>query len=97
VYCSCRCGVADGQPDEPDYPFCTCPSGFECSEIRPSLGVGDPALTGKFCIRQGTAYDPDADQCGKVDGYWSSGAEGVQCAGVASGDCTNPSVPCKDP
>src|SRR5262249_17842881 len=34
VYCSCRCGVADGDPAEPDFDFCTCPSGFTCSQIR---------------------------------------------------------------
>ena len=96
VYCTCRCGVADGQPDEPDFDFCTCPDGFECSEIRPYAGVGDRTLTGKFCIKAGTAYRPDEDQCGFVDGYWSSGDAGLSCAGVRSGKCLSASGPCEN-
>lgn len=95
VYCTCRCGVAEGQPDEPDYDFCTCPDGFECTEIRPYTGVGDRTLTGKFCIKAGTVYRPDQDQCGFVDGYWTSGAgAGLSCAGVGSGECLSGSGPC---
>jgi len=81
VYCTCRCGVADGEPDDPSYPFCACPDGFECSEIRKNVGLGDATLTGKYCIKQGTAYDPNVDQCGYVDGHW-----GPSCAGAASGN-----------
>ena len=96
VYCTCRCGVADGEPDEPDFDFCTCPEAFECSEIRPYTGVGDKALTGKFCIRAGTAYDPNQDQCGFVDGYWSAGNGDAACGGVPSGKCQSPDGPCDD-
>ena len=96
VYCTCRCGVADGEPDEPDFDFCECPDGFECSQIRPDVGLGDPAATGKFCIRRNTAYDPDQDQCGFVDGYWSSGGDGVGCAGVPTNKCLTPDGPCDD-
>ncbi len=96
VYCTCRCGVADGEPDEPDFDFCTCADGFECSQIRPYTGVGDKALTGKFCIKAGTAYDPDQDQCGFVDGYWSAGSGDMACAGAPSGECQSPDGPCED-
>ena len=81
VYCTCRCGVADGEPDDPDYPFCACPDGFECSEVRKNYGLGDASITGKYCIKQGTAYDPNQDQCGLVDGHWE-----MKCGGVASGN-----------
>lgn len=81
VYCTCRCGVAEGQPDEPDYPFCGCPDGFECSEIRKNVGLGDVSITGKYCIKAGTAYDPNQSQCGLVDGHWDS-----SCAGLPSGN-----------
>ncbi len=91
VYCTCRCGVADGEPDEPDYPFCGCPDGFECSEIRKNVGLGDATLTGKYCIKQGTAYDANKDQCGLVDGHWTS-----TCSGVGSGMCQSSGGPCAD-
>ena len=85
VYCSCRCGVAEGAPEEPDFDFCTCPGGFECSEIQPYSGLGDTTVAGKYCIKAGTAYDPTQDQCGFVDGHWTAGGGGLTCAGAPSG------------
>lgn len=88
VYCSCRCGVAEGEPEDPNFNFCTCPDGFECSEIRKNVGLGDLKITGKYCIKLDTAYDANGDQCGQVDGYWASGSDtGIKCAGVPSGQC----------
>lgn len=78
VYCSCRCGVADGALPEPDFNFCACPRGFTCSEIRPDLNRGDPELTGKYCIREGTAFQ-SASSCGTSPGNHAS-----PCAGVGS-------------
>jgi hypothetical protein len=78
VYCSCRCGVAEGQPDDPNFNFCTCPTGYECKEIRKNVGISDPQITGKYCIKQNTAYDSaKATQC-QVSGYFSS----EQCEGL---------------
>ncbi len=77
VYCSCRCAVADGDPPEPDFNFCACPSGFSCSEIRPDLNLGDAQLTGKYCIRDGSAFDSTAETCGFV-----AGNHDAPCAGV---------------
>jgi hypothetical protein len=74
VYCSCRCGVADGVD------FCTCPSGFTCSEIRPLIGIegaGDRELTGKYCIKQGSAYGGSEVACGVVEGNHEE-----PCAGI---------------
>ena len=88
VYCSCRCGVAEGQPDDPNFNFCTCPDGFECSEIRKNVGLGDEKITGKYCILKDTAYDSNKDQCGLVDGYWAAGSgSDIACKGASSGQC----------
>lgn len=77
VYCSCRCGPAEGQIPAPDDVFCDCPQGFECAEVRKYLGIGDPKFAGKYCIRQGTAYTPNV-LCGQIEGYFNS----AQCQGI---------------
>jgi hypothetical protein len=79
VYCSCRCAVADGDPPEPDFDFCTCPTGFTCDEIRPDLHLGGDQLTGKYCVKTGTAAQPGttAASCGVVAGNHDS-----PCAGI---------------
>ncbi|WP_437602751.1 hypothetical protein [Sorangium sp. So ce590] len=76
VYCSCRCGVADGEPDDPNFNFCECPQGFTCSEIRPNVGLGDPNITGKYCIKQGSQFEGE-QACGDVPGRVNSD----QCEG----------------
>lgn len=70
VYCSCRCGIADGAAEEPNFNFCECPTGFACSLVRPDVGLGDTQITGKYCIKEATEYknDPLAE-CGGVDGH----------------------------
>ena len=79
VYCSCRCGVADGDPPEPDFNFCTCPGGFTCSEIRPDFGLtgADKQLNGRYCIKEGSAFTNTA-ACGLAAGY-----NGSACVGLA--------------
>lgn len=52
VYCSCRCGVAEGQDQDDNFNFCSCPDGFVCAEVRPDVGIGDPQLAGKYCVKQ---------------------------------------------
>jgi hypothetical protein len=74
VYCSCRCDVADGDPPEPDFEFCACPGGFTCSQIRSDLALGDPQLTGKYCVKDGTAFGATAPTCGA-----STGNHGAPC------------------
>lgn len=75
IYCSCRCGLADGAaPDGSE--LCACPVGFECAQIRPDVGIGDPQLTGKYCIKQGTSF-AGVSQCGIVDGHLSGDCDGV--------------------
>ncbi|WP_437514534.1 hypothetical protein [Sorangium sp. So ce1099] len=76
VYCSCRCGVAEGEDPDPNFNFCTCPQGFECAEIRPNVGLGDPNITGKYCIKEDSVFEKEQD-CGKVQGRYNS----EQCEG----------------
>jgi len=58
VYCSCRC---DG-PDK-NARYCECPSGFQCEPVVPDLKIthGSGQLTGSYCIRAGTKYNPVTD------------------------------------
>jgi hypothetical protein len=53
--CSCRCESLDGTG-----PVCPCPIGFECVRVIPfNLDPEDRNITGSYCIRPGTAYDPN--------------------------------------
>jgi hypothetical protein len=54
VYCSCRCNGADQKAR-----YCECPSGFSCEEVVPKLGLGQDALAGSYCVREGKAYNRD--------------------------------------
>jgi hypothetical protein len=81
VYCSCRCGEPEGVAEDPDADYCTCPAGFECSEVVKFVGIGDPKNTGKFCIKQGSAFDGNST-CGQVKGYFSAS----ECQGIGFGD-----------
>jgi hypothetical protein len=79
VYCSCRCGVADGDPPEPDFNFCTCPSGFTCSPFRPDVGLPiDKELNGKYCVKDGTEFQ-GTSACGFV-----AGEHDAPCLGVGA-------------
>jgi hypothetical protein len=78
VYCSCRCAVADGAPAEPDFNFCTCPSGYTCSQIQSNLGLGNPELNGKYCIKDGSAFT-SAITCGT-----SPGNHALPCSGTTT-------------
>jgi len=79
VYCSCRCGVADGEPPDPNFNFCECPDGYTCEQIRPNVGLGDTQLTGKYCIKESTKYINGVSDsaCGDVKGN----ANPTQCSG----------------
>jgi hypothetical protein len=79
VYCSCRCGVADTDPPEPNFNFCSCPTGYSCVELVPDVGLGDAELTGKYCIKTGSDYKGTTD-CGNVVGAFppSSDCQGQQ-------------------
>jgi hypothetical protein len=57
VYCSCRCADINGQQPS-DQNFCTCPDGFQCERLVTSIGQGNEGLTGSYCIKTNTKYDP---------------------------------------
>jgi len=98
VYCSCRCGVAEGQAADDNFNFCECPDGYTCAEVRPDIGLGDKQLTGKYCVK---AEDPiinkdtlkedpskAATSCGDVVGHKGNECEGQQVFGGAGGGGT---------
>jgi hypothetical protein len=62
VYCSCRCADVDGNKPS-DQVFCDCPSGFTCTQLVSSIGATDSGLTGAYCIKSGTQFDP-SNSCG---------------------------------
>ena len=57
VYCSCRCADINGQRPS-DQTFCDCPDGFTCERLVTSIGQGNEGLTGSYCIKSNTKYDP---------------------------------------
>jgi hypothetical protein len=57
VYCSCRCADINGQKPS-DQTFCDCPDGFSCERLVTSIGQGNEGLTGSYCIKTNTKYDP---------------------------------------
>jgi hypothetical protein len=60
VYCSCRCADINGQTPS-DQNFCECPDGFSCEKLVTSIGGGiSEGLTGSYCIKNTTKYDPAA-------------------------------------
>jgi len=83
VYCSCRCGVAEGQEEDPNFNFCECPDGYECSEIRKDLQLGDPLLAGKYCIKQDTAYSGLESACAELVAGGNNPGKEANCTGNA--------------
>jgi hypothetical protein len=70
VYCSCRCADINGQRPG-DQTFCDCPDGFQCERLVTSIGAGNEGLTGSYCIKTNTKYDPTTactqGECDKND------------------------------
>ncbi|MGD0676192.1 MAG: hypothetical protein ABSC94_12280 [Polyangiaceae bacterium] len=63
VYCSCRCANVNGQTND-GANYCTCPDGYSCTQLVSSIGPADQGLTGAYCIKQNSQYDPVKDSCG---------------------------------
>jgi hypothetical protein len=63
VYCSCRCANLNNRTDD-GANYCTCPDGFDCTQLVTSIGVGNEGLTGAYCVKHGTQYDPNSNGCG---------------------------------
>lgn len=64
VFCSCRC-LLDGEEEDADTNYCDCPDGFQCSEIRKDIGLGDKQIAGGYCIPQDTQYDETRTVCNR--------------------------------
>jgi hypothetical protein len=63
VICSCRCEDVNGGTDDSGV-FSACPTGFTCTQLVSSLGPAiDSSLTGGYCIKTGTEFEPDAASC----------------------------------
>jgi hypothetical protein len=58
VYCSCRCANINGQTND-GANYCTCPDGFACTQLLSSIGSGNEGLTGAYCVKTHTEYDPN--------------------------------------
>ena len=57
VYCSCRCANIDNRTDD-GANYCACPDGFSCTQLVTPIGSANAQLTGGYCIKNKTAYDP---------------------------------------
>jgi hypothetical protein len=58
VYCSCRCADVNGKQPSSEGVFCSCPDGYACVQLVGSIGANDTGLTGGYCIKDGTDYNP---------------------------------------
>jgi hypothetical protein len=67
------CGTAC----DPNFNYCSCPSGFTCTDIRPNVGLGDQELAGAYCIKAGSAFTTTSG-CGNVVGN----ADPANCQGT---------------
>jgi hypothetical protein len=68
VYCSCRCANLNGKTDDGAL-YCACPDGYDCEQLVTSIGTGDSGLTGGYCIKHNTKFDPSnpcMDTCNTV-------------------------------
>jgi hypothetical protein len=59
VYCSCRCANINGQTNDGSN-YCTCPDGFTCTQLVSSIGASNEGLTGAYCVKNNTQYDPNS-------------------------------------
>jgi hypothetical protein len=57
VYCSCRCANVDGKTDD-GANYCSCPDGYDCTQLVAKTGVAGENLTGAYCVKHNTQYNP---------------------------------------
>jgi hypothetical protein len=68
VYCSCRCANLNGATND-GANYCTCPDGFTCTQLVTSIGAGgNEGLTGAYCVKNGTQYQPNNAPCTPCNG-----------------------------
>jgi hypothetical protein len=66
-----------GPACDPLFNYCSCPSGYTCSDIRAFVGLGDSELAGSYCIQAGTDYDSTTTQCGSMNAFGAVAFEGT--------------------
>jgi hypothetical protein len=73
---------------DPNFNYCSCPSGYTCTTIRQDVGLGDKQLAGAYCIKQGSAYQAGISdaKCGQVTGYIGDSSCLGSSAPTAGGD-----------
>jgi hypothetical protein len=65
VYCSCRCANVDGNTND-GANYCTCPDGFSCKPLISSISSDSfTGLTGSYCVKNGTDFNGNVNQCDK--------------------------------
>jgi hypothetical protein len=52
-----------GPACDPNFNYCSCPSGYTCTSIRDYVGLGDQNLAGAYCVISGTAFSSNGT-CG---------------------------------
>jgi hypothetical protein len=52
-----------GDKCDPNFNYCSCPSGYACTDIREYVGLGDQNLAGAYCVAAGTEWN-GTTQCG---------------------------------
>jgi len=74
VYCSCRCQNAEGRTDD-GARYCACPSGYECAKLFDAVSSIKKNVSGYYCIKQGTKYDPNrlGSPCSRQNGDCEQG------------------------
>ena len=87
VYCSCRCGG-----DDPNAKYCDCPGGYDCTDLSEfALGAavakGSGQLSGKYCIKSGTALQPGTKVCPAEATVEQTQGDPGTC--ISSGNCTD--------
>jgi hypothetical protein len=69
-----------GSKCDPNFNYCSCPTGFTCSEIRKFVGLGDPNLSGSYCIKEGTKFVSESSCGNGLKGY----IDPLECKGAAA-------------
>jgi hypothetical protein len=80
VYCSCRCANLNNQTND-GANYCQCPDGFDCTQLVTSIGIGNEGLTGAYCVKHGTQWDPNKG-CGTSCSSASQSCGKPKCGGA---------------
>jgi hypothetical protein len=79
VYCSCRCANANGTTND-GATYCACPSNSTCTQLVTSVGGADDAISGAYCVLNGTEYNPALATSSTCSATVSNGSEPGFCS-----------------